>query len=80
MEPSEEKKLKILHFNDVYNLEERKEEPVGGAARFITALHSFKDENPLILFSGDIFSPSQLSPIKKGKHMMPFFELAKIDA
>jgi hypothetical protein len=48
------KKLRILHFNDVYNIEESIEEPVGGAARFCTALNLLKEETPsLVLFSGD---------------------------
>lgn len=51
--------LVILHFNDVYNVESRpKPEPVGGAARFCTAIKSFQHLQPLILFSGDAFSPS----------------------
>lgn len=51
--------LTILHYNDVYNVESNSSvEPVGGAARFCTAIKSLADENPLILFSGDIFSPS----------------------
>ena len=53
-----EKKLTLLHYNDVYNVESREVEPVGGAPRFLTALKSFQDLNPLILFSGDIFAPS----------------------
>ena len=37
--PKSEKKLEILHFNDVYNLEERTDgNPIiAGAARFVTA-------------------------------------------
>jgi len=50
--------LTILHYNDVYNIESRVTEPVGGAARFCTAIKSFSHLNPLVLFSGDIFSPS----------------------
>ena len=50
--------ISILHFNDVYNVEEQSSEPVAGAARFKTALQSFKDKDPLILFSGDILAPS----------------------
>jgi hypothetical protein len=30
------KTLKLLHFNDVYNIEQAAKEPVGGAARFVT--------------------------------------------
>ena len=48
-----------VHFNDVYNVESRGVEPVGGAARFLTAVRSAtSDTEPLILFSGDIFAPS----------------------
>lgn len=51
--------LVVLHFNDVYNVEARPApEPVGGATRFSTAVKSFQQLNPLILFSGDAFSPS----------------------
>ena len=57
-EVSDEKMLTILHFNDVYNIESTAQEPVGGAARFCTALKSFSHMKPLVLFSGDIFAPS----------------------
>ncbi len=30
--------LHILHFNDVYDIEESKHEPVGGAPRFVSAV------------------------------------------
>ena len=50
-------KLTVIHFNDVYNIEARDQEPVGGAARFVTKVRSFPDE-PLILFSGDCLNPS----------------------
>jgi hypothetical protein len=53
------KRLRILHFNDVYNIEESKDEPKAGASRFSTALKMFQREEPcLVLFSGDAFSPS----------------------
>lgn len=61
----------ILHFNDVYNVESRTSpEPVGGAARFCTAIKSFQHLNPLVLFSGDAFSPSMLSTFTKGEQMV----------
>lgn len=50
--------LTIIHYNDVYNVEERKEEPRAGAARFVSAVQSFSALHPLILFSGDVYSPS----------------------
>lgn len=52
-------KLTILHYNDVYNIDATcKQEPIGGAARFCTAVKTFAHLNPLVLFSGDAFSPS----------------------
>nr|XP_015221588.1 PREDICTED: trifunctional nucleotide phosphoesterase protein YfkN-like isoform X2 [Lepisosteus oculatus] len=66
--------LTILHFNDVYEIEAREEEPVGGAARFATALKQFHPKNPLIVFSGDCLNPSLLSTITKGKHMVEIFK------
>lgn len=49
--------LSIIHFNDIYNVESSKEG--GGAARFLTAVNTFGHLKPLILFSGDAFSPSR---------------------
>ena len=48
----------IVHFNDVYNIESRAQEPVGGAARFVTSVSQLASSNPLVLFSGDVFNPS----------------------
>ncbi len=57
--------LNILHFNDVYNIEEKsKANELGilaGAARFVTAFEQYGKNEKLCLFSGDIFSPSLLS-------------------
>lgn len=44
---------------------------VAGATRFAGKVKSFKDENPLILFSGDALNPSSLSTETKGVHMAP---------
>ena len=62
--------MTILHFNDVYNLGEKDKEPVGGGARFLTAMKSFNHLDPMVLFSGDVFSPSQLSNFFHGKQMV----------
>ena len=51
-------RITIIHFNDVYNIEPRDQEPVGGASRFVTKVNDFSAENPLILFSGDCLNPS----------------------
>lgn len=59
MSDQDKKPLTILHYNDVYNVDTTTEvEPIGGAARFCTAIRTFESDNPLVLFSGDIFSPS----------------------
>ncbi|RKP26244.1 Metallo-dependent phosphatase-like protein, partial [Syncephalis pseudoplumigaleata] len=82
--------LRIVHFNDVYHLDEQKKEPVGGAARFYTALQqacSFAEasEEPvaldkaLVFFSGDLFNPSIESSVTKGKHMVPVINKLNID-
>lgn len=52
------KQLRIIHFNDVYNIEGFDSEPSGGASRFKTALDFFQNKKNLVLFSGDAFSPS----------------------
>ncbi|CAI2363335.1 unnamed protein product [Moneuplotes crassus] len=75
----EHKTFHLIHFNDVYNINEKDTEPVGGAARFITAVEKYKDLNPLVLFSGDIFAPSKLSQTMKGKQMIPFLDKVGID-
>jgi 5'-nucleotidase len=71
-------KMTILHFNDVYNVEPRKKEPVGGIARFVTRMRELKDESvkrgeyeAVCLFSGDAFNPSITSTSTKGEHMVP---------
>lgn len=67
--------ISIIHFNDVYNVESREMEPVGGAARFLTAVKSKADLQPLVLFSGDIFAPSIMSTFTKGEQMVPVLNM-----
>ena len=63
--------LSIIHFNDVYELREREKEPVGGVSRFKSKIDSLRLQDPLVLFSGDALSPSNMSTITKGLHMVP---------
>jgi 5'-nucleotidase len=73
------RQLTILHFNDVYNIDvSSKQEPVGGAARFVHAVKQQKQaiqqetgHEPLVLFSGDCFNPSLMSVSTLGKQMVP---------
>lgn len=58
-------KITILHYNDVYNVDQ------GKAARFVTAIKQHAEDTPLILFSGDALSPSMLSTLTNGAQMVP---------
>lgn len=77
--------LTLLHFNDVYNVEPRRKEPVGGIARFATRMRelraeaSARGEEALCLFSGDAFNPSLTSTVTKGAHMVPALNAVGID-
>ena len=78
--------LEILHFNDVYNVDSRAKEPVGGAARFVTKVKALQKRStdagkprPLVIFSGDAFNPSIMSTITKGKQMVPVLNNAGVD-
>ena len=67
-------KLRIFHFNDCYNIQEkpRKAYP-GGAARFVTAMRHYQQQavaegiEYLTLFSGDLFGPSLISTMFEGE-------------
>ncbi len=71
--------LRIIHFNDVYNVwAADRGDNCGGAARFVALIDSyfeggsrFSGENPLVLFSGDLFNPSVASTVTLGAHMVP---------
>ena len=77
----ESRRLRIVHFNDVYNVQAAPREHVcGGAARFVSLLKSFRRGGahydaaagePLVLFSGDAFNPSVMSTVTRGKQMPP---------
>ena len=51
-------KIYLIHFNDVANVESGDKDPVGGAARFLTAVKQHSEDTPLVIFSGNVFSPS----------------------
>ncbi|KAK6527814.1 hypothetical protein TWF694_004793 [Orbilia ellipsospora] len=79
--------VRLVHFNDVYNIGASSREPVGGAARFISLVkqyrhgEEFKDQpGLLVVFSGDAYNPSLESTVTKGKHMPPVLNAIGIDA
>ena len=64
-EPKHSKKLEILQFNDVYNIDEKQNNGgeglniKAGSARFIEAFNQYGSDKKLVSFSGDLFSPSR---------------------
>ena len=79
--PKHSKKLEVIHFNDVYNLEEHTDGGpiVAGCARFVSALDKYGSKDKLVLFSGDFFFPSNLSTFFNGKQMLKPFERMNVD-
>ena len=85
-----QKKLRILHFNDVYNVTPSSRGDVcGGAARFVHLVNSFRPGgdnhdstfgSPLIFFSGDAFNPSMMSTVTKGAQMVPVLNALNLTA
>ena len=76
--------LRLIHYNDVYHVEEGSREPVGGIARFQTICDYYQHDEQfkgqpevLTLFSGDAFNPSLESSVTKGRHMVPVMNLLK---
>ncbi|EKX34505.1 hypothetical protein GUITHDRAFT_61689, partial [Guillardia theta CCMP2712] len=76
--------IKIIHFNDVYEIEPKARDPVGGVARFINRIRNRLTEllqsypDSLVLFSGDALAPSLMSTITKGEHMVKFLNMMNI--
>ena len=70
---NQNKTLNIIHFNDVYNITESNKDICGGAARFMGLINKLKElkPSPIIFFSGDFLSPSNISTVTKGEHMIP---------
>ncbi|XP_071958533.1 uncharacterized protein [Antedon mediterranea] len=72
--------ITILHFNDVYNIEQRDVEPVGGAARFATMIRKYMHLHPAVFFSGDALNPSLMSSMTRGTQMIPILNAMHIKA
>lgn len=67
----------IVHFNDVYEIEPVDGGARGGAARVAALINQY--DNPLVLFSGDLFSPSIMSGIFQGSQMVDVFNHLGVD-
>ena len=77
-EPKHDKKIEILQFNDVYNVDEREDDSKAmfnpdamvmkaGVARFKNALDVYDGKKKLVAFSGDLFFPSRMSTLFDGE-------------
>jgi len=71
--------FRLLHFNDVYEIESR-DHCHPGAATFAHRLKKFRAKNSITLFSGDCLSPSELSATTKGEHMVDVLNELRVDA
>jgi 5'-nucleotidase len=71
--------LRIHHFNDVYELENRTIDPCGGPSRF-AHLRKCLGMESLLLFSGDALYPSVLSTFTKGQQMIDVMNAMGVDA
>ncbi|PVF93825.1 Metallo-dependent phosphatase [Serendipita vermifera] len=81
--------LNILHFNDVYRVSKQ---PVEGGTIDVSQWAQMVDDrrnewptredgkrDGLLLFSGDVFSPSIESSVTRGSHMVPIMNAVGID-
>jgi 2',3'-cyclic-nucleotide 2'-phosphodiesterase (5'-nucleotidase family) len=72
--------LTFLHFNDCYQISPRR--GLGGLAPLATLLKQERARSPgaITTFGGDLISPSLLSGITKGEHMIEFANMLGVQA
>lgn len=79
---AEKTKVTFLHINDVYEIEANRD-GVGGFAPLKTLIDVQKartdTQKVLVSFGGDLLSPSILSGLTKGKHMIEFMNAIQTD-
>lgn len=76
-------RLPIIHFNDVYRVQPFKVDPKSSETIDVTQFAAMLDDvrdswaqrqdgarDGLVLFSGDVFSPSVESSVSRGSHMV----------
>jgi len=70
----------------VYHISGSSQDPVGGAARFVSLANYYRDApefaslpSLLTFFSGDSFNPSLEGSVTKGQHMVPILNKIKTD-
>ena len=76
--PEQKGQLKIIHFNDCYNISEKGADNCGGIPRFVSLLKSFPQPK-VTLFSGDLWSPSLHTSIFQGEQLVNPINACEID-
>jgi 5'-nucleotidase/UDP-sugar diphosphatase len=79
MADAPQQRLTFLHVNDVYEISPVKGQ--GGFGPLMTLLQAARAENPLTVttLGGDFLSPSVLSGLTKGAHMVDLFNAVGVD-
>ncbi|GAA5534046.1 bifunctional metallophosphatase/5'-nucleotidase [Deinococcus aluminii] len=69
--PAQAVTLQLITFNDVYEINPVNSGKQGGLARVATLVNKWRFQNPntLVLFAGDLISPSVMSSVFKGEQM-----------
>lgn len=70
----------FIHFNDVYDIQ-KVHRGSHGATNFQILVNKLRRSlsDPLLIFSGDAFSPSVLSNVQKGQQMVSVLNMLKVD-
>jgi 2',3'-cyclic-nucleotide 2'-phosphodiesterase (5'-nucleotidase family) len=73
-------RLTFLHFNDAYQISPRR--GLGGFGPLATLVKRERERAPgaIVTFGGDLISPSLLSGLTKGRHMIELMNALKVDA
>ena len=79
---SQQPSLVVLHFNDVYQLAAVDGGKAGGLDRLTGLIrqHQARERCTLVLFAGDLISPSVESSVSKGAQLIDGFNLLGVDA
>jgi 5'-nucleotidase len=80
MEKDKEPVLRIIHFNDFYDIQPIGKNGEGGVYYFKALLDQKRNNKTLTLFSGEAFSPSILSTLFHGWRMVQALQQLKIGA
>jgi len=76
---AEPTRITFLHANDIYEISPK--DGIGGLAELMTLIRAerARNTNNIATFGGDLISPSMLSSVTKGKHMVELMNAIGID-